>query len=394
MKGVDKPLVQNDFAGQHAPLEALRAFMEETGLDSFERLPTDLKNRFLTLLLRVKRQTKVQDDEEKEQARLGIHERMARIWLTLHDEKRASDAFAAAGKEKAAAALLKESGDWEGRVELYRSTGEHDKAAQILESHGDLEGAVEAFSEAGDLVNEIRVLAQLGREDQVIAALGEMKPEDAEKLAGRYGVLDAWAKVLTDRQDWPSLARLYEAHGQVGIAGRAWEEAGQLKQALAAYRQVGDAEGHDRVLEKLVAQRMEKNDVLGAAQLLASSGKLERAADLAGEKHPEKAHRWYVEGGYLDKALELARREARRAEGHDDFEQRALWLERAGDNVSAATLLEGLGKIGRAQALYERAKAWSEAARCAEAQGKLDEAVELYYRANLPDEAERVKMLA
>ncbi len=391
---VDRPLVKGDFAGQLAPLDQMRRLFEDTGLKSLDEMGTDLKARTLTLLLRVGRQVKAKDDPEQEAARLKVHEALARVWLAAHDERRAAAALASAGKEKAAAALLKDSGDWEARVELYRATGETAKAAQTLEGHGDLAAAAELYEEAKDHTNRVRVLHQLGDEAGVVATLHLMPPEEAEQLAGRYGALDAWAKVLTEKQDWPSLARLYEAHDQPAIAARAWEEAGDHAKAMRAYARAGDAEGHARTVDKVVEQRLEKHDVLGAAKSLASVGKLERAAELASEKHPEQAHRWFVEGGYLDRALQLARHEARKAEGHDDFRLRATWLERAGDFVSAATLLEGLGQVDRAQALYEQAKAWEPAARCAEAQSKMDEAVELYYRAGLSEEAERVKLLA
>lgn len=386
-------MVKGDFAGQLAPLEAMRKLFDETGLESLDEMGPDLKARTLTLLLRVGRQTKVKDDPEQEAARLKVHEALARVWIAAHDERRAAAALATAGKEKAAAALLKDSGEWEARVELYRATGELDKAAQVLESHGDLQQAAELYDEAKDYANKVRVLHQLGDEAGVVQALHQMPPEEAEQLAGRYGALDAWAKVLTDKQDWPALARLYEAHDQPAIAARAWEEAGEPAKAMRAYARAGDPEGHARTVDKVVEARMEKHDVLGAAKALASVGRLDRAAELASEKHPEQAHRWFVEGGYLDRALELARHEARKAEGHDDFRLRATWLERAGDLVSAATLLEGLGELDRAQSLYERAKAWEPAARCAEARSKMDEAVELYYRAGLSEDAERVKLL-
>ena len=295
---VDRPMVKGDFAGQLPPLDQMRQLFEDTGLKSLDEMGADLKARTLTLLLRVGRQHKAKDDPEQEAARLKVHEALARVWLAAHDERRVAAALASAGKEKAAAALLKDSGDWEARVELYRATGDIAKAAQTLEGHGDLAAAAELYEEAKDYTNKVRVLHQLGDEAGVVATLHLMPPEEAETLAGRYGALDAWAKVFTENKDWPALARLYEAHDQPAIAARAWEEAGEHARAMRAYAKAGDAEGHARTVDKVVEERLEKHDVLGAAKSLASVGKLERAAELASEKHPEQAHRWFVEGGY------------------------------------------------------------------------------------------------
>lgn len=386
--------MKGDFPAQKEPLEKLRAAITALKPSSMDDLGTDLKARLLTLLLRVGRQTKKQEDEEKESARQKALEGLARVWMALSDNRRAASALQAAGREEAAAALLDESGDWRAKVALFRATGELGEAAKTLEAEGELAEAAEAFEEAGDPEGRLRVLVKLKDAEKIVEALDALPKDSAEDAAVRHGILDEWARVLTDRQDWPALARLYQGHGQHDIAARAWEEAEEYRKAMKAYRQAGDAEGHDRCLERIVERHLEKNDVLGAAKVLASAGKLDRAAEVTAEKHPEKAHRWFVEGGYKDKALELARREARKAEGHEDFVARATWLERAGDFISAATLWEGMNDLAKAQKLYEEARAWEPAARCAEARGKLDEAVELYYRANLPDEAERAKLLA
>ncbi len=387
-------MVKGDFEAQKEPLEKLRAALVALKPGSIEDLGEDLKGRLLTLLLRVGRQGKVQEDEAKETARRKALEGLARVWLALSDNRRASKALQTAGLEEAAAALLDESGDWRAKVALHRATGEIALAARTLEEEGELAEAAEAFLEAQDGEGRLRVLVKLRDEKGIVQALDALPKDSAEEAAVRHGILDEWAKVLTERKDWPALARLYQGHGQHDIAARAWEEAGDFRKAMKAYRQVGDAEGHDRCLQRLVEHHKGKNDMLGAAKILASAGKLDLAADTAAEKHPEQAHRYFVEGGYKDKALELARREARKAEGHEDFKARATWLERAGDFISAATLWEGMNDLEKAQRLYEEARAWEPAARCAEGRGRLDEAVELYYRANLPEEAERAKLLA
>ena len=387
-------MVKGDFAGQKEPLEKLRQAIVAVKPKSIDDLGTDLKARLLTLLLRVGRQDKKQEDEEKESARVKALESLARVWLALSDTRRAAAALQTAGKEDAAAALLDQSGDWRAQVALHRATGDVAKAAAVLEAEGELGEAAEAFAEAGDAEGRLRVLAKLGEDEKIVEALDALPKEAAEEAAVRHGILDAWAKVLTERQDWPALARLYQGHGQHDIAARAWEEAQDFRKAMKAYRQVGDAEGHDRCLERLIETHLKKNDFLGAGNLLAGAGKLDRAAEVTADKHPEEAHRWFLEGGYKDKALELARREARKAEGHEDYVTRATWLERAGDLISAATFWQGMNNLERAQRLYEEARAWEPAARCAESRGRLDEAVELFYRANLPEEAERAKLLA
>jgi tetratricopeptide (TPR) repeat protein len=387
-------MVKGEFAAQHEPLDRMRQALVAARPKSIDELGDDLKGRLLTLLLRVGRQDKVQEDEEKEAARKKALEGLARVWLALGDARRAANALQVAGQEAAAAALLDKSGDWRSKVALHRATGEHAEAARVLEAEGEHAEAAEAYAEAGDSEGHLRMLVKLGDESKVVEAIAALPKEKAEEAALRHGVLDAWAKVLTERQDWPALARLYQGYGQHDIAARAWEEAGDFRRAMKAYRQAGDAEGHDRCLARLVDHHKEKNDYLGAAKILAGAGKLDAAADFAAEKHPEQAHRWFVEGGYFDRALELARREARKAEGHEDYKLRATWLERAGDFVSAATLWEGMNELESAKRCYEAAKAWEPAARCAESLGKLDEAVELFYRAGRSDEAERVKLLA
>ena len=392
MPKIDRPMVQGDFAAQHTPLEALAKALRGLELKGLDDLGDELKGKVLTLLLRVGRQTKVQEDEEKEAARRGVMERLARVWLAVKDERRAGNALAAAGKEQAAAVLLKKSGDDESRIELFRTTGEFDRAAQILEKLGRHEEAAAAWREAGSLSNVVRVLHAAGDEPGIIETLKSLPGPEAEKLAVRYDVLDAWAKVLTERGDWKTLAKLYERHQKLDVAARAWEEAGEHAKAMKLFAKIGDAEGHKRNLEKVVEARLAKNDVLGAAKALANAGDPEAAADLAAEKHPDHAHRWYTEAGFPQKALELARREARKAEGHNDYELRAKWLERAGDLVSAATILEGLGKLERARRIYEEARAWEAAAKLAEELGDMEGAAELYYRAGLNDEAERVKL--
>ncbi len=386
-------MVKGDFAGQMGPLDKLREAVCAVRPKSMDDFGTDLKGRLLTLLLRVGRQSKKQEDEEKEAARIKVLEGLARVWLALGDNRRAAGALQTAGKDEAAAALLDESGEWRAKVALHRATGEPGKAARILEEKGELADAVEAYAEAGDGEGRLRVLVKLGDEAKVIEALDAMPKEKAEDAAIRHGVLDAWAKVLTERQDWDGVARLYQKHGRQDIAARAWEEAGDFRKAMKAYRVAGDAEGHDRCLDAIVEQHTRKNDLLGAAKILAGAGLLDRAAEVAAEKHPEEAHEWFIEGGYKDKALDLARREARKAEGHQDYRLRAVWLERAKDFVSAATLWEGLDDLEKAQKLYEEARAWEPAARCAESRKRFDEAVELYYRANLPEKAERAKLL-
>jgi len=392
MREIDKPMVQSDFEGQHAPLARLGKLVEEMRMSGIDDLGPELKPKALTLLLRVGRQTKHQEDEEKERARCGVMERLARVWIGLQDEKRAAAALASGGKEKAAAALLKESGDWESRVQLYEALGDHQKAAQTLEGHGMKAEAAAAFGLAKDVRNQLRLLAELSDQPQIIGLLGQLPKAEAGKLAIRYEVLDAWAQLLTEQEDWLALAELYAAHGQLQIAAQAYEKAEHFQEAYEAYAKAGEAAGMDRCLERVVEAKVEANDTLGAAQALVKVGRLEKAAELSAEKHPERAHRWYLQGGYTDKALELARHEARKAEGHSDFQARANWLGLAGDHLSAATLWEGLGKTKKALDHYEKAKAWEPAARVAEGLGKADEAVDFYYRAGLRDEAERVKL--
>ncbi|MDF1563194.1 MAG: hypothetical protein P1V51_09130 [Deltaproteobacteria bacterium] len=392
LKDIDRPMVKGDFKGQHKPLQELERLLGEMQLKSLADLGDELRGKALTLLLRVGRQHKEQDDAEKEADRKGVHARLARVWMALDDQKRAAACLAAAGKEKAAAAVLKESGDWEGRVELYEAVGQWGKAAQTLEGHGMLAEAAEAFGKAKDLKNQLRVLAALGDQEAMVGILGQLPKEEARQLAIRYQTLDAWAQVLTERKDWPELAELYLANGRPDIAARAFEEAGNFREAYRTYAEAGIADGMERCLAKVIEERVEKHDFLGAAQAYASAGKLDKAAAICADKHPEKAHRWFVEGGYIDRALELARHEARRAEGHDDYDLRATWLGRAGDHIASATLWEAMGKTRKALTHYEQAKAWEGAARCAEFLGKEEEAVEHYYRANLPDQAERVKL--
>lgn len=386
-------MVKGEFVAQQEPLDRLRDAIAQSSVKKLDDFGQELKGKVLTVLLRVGRQTKAQEDEEKEKARKEVHARLARVWLSLGDERRAVIALAAAGLEKAGEQLLGKKGDWEAQVQLYELTGDHRKAGQLLESNGRHADAAQAYAKSGDETARVRALAKSGDEDALVRVLSTMPPKQASRMAVEYGALDAWAKVLTERRDWSSLGRLYQDHGQPEIAARAFEEAGELGHAFKEYLKAGNEEGFERTLTAVVEKRIAKNDVMGAAQAYLTAGKLDKAAEIASEKHAEQAHRWFVEGGYVDRALDLARREARKAEGHTDYESRAAWLAKAGDRISAATLWEGLGKLDRALALYEAARAWEPAARCAEELGRTNEAVELYYRANLKEDAERLKLL-
>ncbi len=252
IREIDRPMVKGDFVGQHKPLDHLQGVFEDLQLKALADLGNEMRGKALTLLLRVGRQTKEQEDEEKERARKGVFARLARVWMALGDQKRAAAALTAAGKEKAAAAILKDSGDWEGRVELYEAVGQWGKAAQTLEGHDKLAEAAEAYAQAKDPRNQLRVLAKLGDQEAMVAILGELPKGEARELVIRYKTLDPWAQVLTERKDWPELAQLYLAYGQPAVAARAFEEAGEFKDAYQTYAEAGEAEGMERCLDKVI----------------------------------------------------------------------------------------------------------------------------------------------
>jgi len=241
-------------------------------------------------------------------------------------------------------------------------------------------------------------------------------PQVSSKFKG-VGFEDILAKVLGARY---AEARLQSAAAAAmkregGLAaGRIYEDAGKLQQAVDTYLEGQEFFAAGTVLEKMGKTEraaeafLQAGDYKKAAQLFAECGKPARAATLFQEKgNSLEAARLYGLAGQWDKSAELYERSGYPAKAAESFEKAGNFVKAAEsyekhfmENVSYATtyastavapeqksalhagkLYEKAGEIQRAFQIYERGSFFREAAGVAMQLGQSARAAELYLRA-------------
>jgi tetratricopeptide (TPR) repeat protein len=242
--------------------------------------------------------------------RLG-HKEIAAEWFLLSDEKlRAAQIYKELGKhDNAAEAYVKAGASLEAAAE-YLEAGKHAKAAEIFERAGNLLRAAEAHERGGDF-----------------RKAGEILKKQASELDSRGSHYRSAAQDL-------EIARLCHR------AGRLFEKAGEVAEALELYERGGQIRLAAQLAEKLEMHRR-------AAELYRKAGAIEKAAEL------------YERAGDAREAANLLG-DARLHAG--DAVAAAESFVKAGDFLRAAEVFETAGRLERASECYEKAGAFREAA--------------------------------
>jgi tetratricopeptide (TPR) repeat protein len=242
--------------------------------------------------------------------RLG-HKEVAAEWFLLSNEKlRAAQLYRELGKrEKAAEAYVKAGASLEAAAE-YLEAGKHGKAAEIYERAGNLVRASEAHERGGDF-----------------AKAGDCLKRQVAELDSRGSHYRGAAQDL-------EIARLCHR------AGRLFEKAGEMGEALELYERGGQVRLAAQLAEKLAMHRR-------AAELYRKAGAVEKAAEL------------YEKAGDAREAANLVG-DARLSAG--DAAAAAEAFVKAGDFLRAAEVFENAGLLDRASSCYEKSGAFREAA--------------------------------
>lgn len=391
VRGLEKPLTALDYAAQIPHVETVTRVLKGLRLPNLDALELSMKGKVYTALLRAGRQTTVDADAAKEQARQKVHLALADLWKSVGDERREAIAFEAAGRTRKAAALLRETGEWDDVAALFEREGKFVEAARLFESHRAHADAARCFRSAKDLRSVVRNLHKAGDVAAVRTTAREMELTDAVETLLHVGAPALADELLTEKGEWVRLARLREDRRDFARAAEAREEADDLDKAAVDWRRARKEEMAVAIAERVAAPLLEKGDKFGAAEVFARFKCFGRAAQLVMPERPERAHSWYSKGGMDAEALALAQKEARKAAGAHQPALAAVWHERSGDAALAAEAYEGLGRWSDALRLHEQLGQWAQAAECALKLDLLEKAGTFYRRAGMDAEAAKVE---
>ncbi len=421
---VEKPLAAGDHEAQETALmpaiDALRALKPQ----KLDDLPFSVRGKFFTALLRLGRGAEktfadlepvalegapeaaapTQPDtaeiaaptsvapipNPKERGRKHLLAVVSTCWKLLRDDAKAARAMDLGGDPQAASKLWASAGEWQEVAAIHEREGRPLEAAKLFEEKKVWAEARRLYQAAGDNTALLRIALREGDEATVKAAAGAMGDEGVKTLVRENKRKLAFA-VLTELGKHADAAQLAEKGRDFIAAAEAWERAGNADKSVEAWKRVRDFENAKRAAEPEVQKRIGHEDLLGAGALLAKAGDHARAAAVAAEKHPDRAHRWLLEGRLDAQALELAQAQSAKCEEKGAWEEAAQWQERAGEQAGAAVNWLRAGKPASALPIFEQLSAWRECAVCCEQLKRLAKAIEYYQRLGDQDAIDRVR---
>ncbi|MGE5126063.1 MAG: protein kinase domain-containing protein [Betaproteobacteria bacterium] len=286
--------------------------------------------------------------------KLGRTERAAELYLQAGDYKKGATLFTAAGKPARAAALFLEKGNNLEAARLFGLASQWGTSAELYEKSGYPLRAAEAWEKDGKLLK----------------------------------AAEAYEKHFTEHVSYSttysSTAPNPEAKS-AALAGRLYEQAGDLARAVAAYSRGNfHREAAEALLKlgqpaKAAELFLRAEDEERAAAAFDQAGEAGRAAMLRGEAafkgdRPADAAAWFFKGRDFLRAAELYESVGMMAEAAAAYEAGESWaaaggvylrasitdraaaaFERAGELETAASLFEQLGDGRHAAELYGRA---------------------------------------
>jgi len=304
--------------------------------------------------------------------------------------------FLAAGK------LLEEQGRLADAAEAYLEGNETWAAAATYEKMGRAEKAAELFLQAGDFKKGAALFTQAG------------KPARAAALFLEKGNNLEAARLYAQANQWATAAELYEKSGYPLRAAEAWEKDGKPLKAAEAYEKhfaenvsfstsFSQSQGTaDAKSARLAGRMFEQAGQLDRAATIYSRGgyHLQAAEALLKLGQPAKAAELFLRGednekaaGAFEQAGDPVRAATLRGEHAlktDQPAEAAAWFVKGHDFLRAAELFESIGMMPEAAGAYEAGESWAAAGGVYIRAGLKDRAAAAYERAGEADTAARL----
>ena len=289
--------------------------------------------------------------DDKAAAHADVMYLVGAIWRAVGDERRAALAFAVSGRkveQQEAVKTLEKSGDWREQAQVLEQQKRTRDAARIHEKNKSWAEAARLWEASGDPRAALRNLLEAKDMEGARRLLEQLKPEEAKTALEKAQAWELLMERYIAARDFDNVAKLYERARQFDQAGLAWEKAGKLGNARKAYERARDFASTERVRQLEVNKLVERGDRLGAALILVSAGKRERAVEVLTALPGPKAFRFLQRAKLDEEALALARKELAKADAEQNLSARARWLELTGEAAAAAEAWEKAGRKDRA----------------------------------------------
>jgi len=320
--------------------------------------------------------------------RMGRHERAGELFLQAGDYKKAAEVYVEAGKAGKAARLYEEKGNNLDAARLYEQAGQWQKAGDLFVKSGYPNRAAPAYEKAEQFLKAADCHAKHFMENvsygTTYAATSVSPDQKSALLAGRLyekaGRLEQALEILSRGEYHKEAARISIALGQLDKAAELFLRAEDNASAADAYEKAGEpikaANLRGEVafragnMAEAAAFFQQGEDYLRAAELFESVDMLAEAAGAFEEAQSfAAAGGVYIRAGMKDRA--------------------AAAYERGGEYETAAKLYDEVGNIGKSVELFSRAGLTFKGGEAAAKAGRKEEAIKLLQRVPPSDESYR-----